>query len=167
MWAILTGGNLFGLTLFRQDEGIDSGKIIYQNWFELAEPTASLVGISMRDLYAEVARWVVAWARSGYSTCGPKYPNKVIFGVDKIYPRRTPADSEITQIMSVEDVKRLVRACLPDYPPFLYLNGRKFFARLLDSETQLPQYNVKKSDVISMMFACSNELEVLITKANK
>lgn len=118
-WAILKGLDRTGVTLFKLDEGVDTGDIIGQEVIELdGEMTAT-------ELYGKVNRAHIALI--------DRYWNDIAEGKVRLYPQdhaaatvwpgRKPEDGEITGDMTVAEADRMVRAVTHPYPGAFYREG--------------------------------------------
>lgn len=122
-WAILKGLDKTGVTFFKMDRGVDTGLILEQFEIPLAlDETAT-------DLYEKVNRAHVDLIRKIW----PKLISGNIDGIKQdesqatVWPGRTPADGELNDQMTLEEVDRLVRATTRPYPgAFIRMDGRKY-----------------------------------------
>lgn len=111
-WAILKGLDQTGVTMFKLDEGVDSGPIIAQQTIDLT-PTidagqlyhaVDLAHIRlMRDIFPQLEADVLE-------------PRPQDDTLATIWPGRTPEDGRIDLMGSVLDAERLVRAVTRPYP---------------------------------------------------
>jgi len=111
-WAILKGLKETGVTLFKLDEGVDTGPIIFQERIPLApDETATAlyekVNESHRSLIANVWPLLVA----DTVRLMPQDASKAT-----CWEGRSPADGRITPAMGCEEAGRLVRAVTKPYP---------------------------------------------------
>lgn len=112
-WAILKGLKRSGVTLFKLDEGVDTGPILAQDVLHLTsdETAGSLyerVCDSHRSLIARVWPDLV----SGHVALEAQDGEKASY-----WPGRSPEDGRIDPVnMTVEEVERLVRAVTRPYP---------------------------------------------------
>lgn len=119
-WAILKGLDETGVTMFKLDEGVDTGPILAQRRIPLTPTTTAT------DLYAEVGQAHKSLMRSAW-------PSLVDDSVELLeqdnskateWPGRRPEDGEIRPEMTVVEVDRLVRAVTAPYPgAFVNNNG--------------------------------------------
>lgn len=120
-WAILKGLDKTGVTMFKLDEGVDTGDIIGQGVIDLDENTTST------DLYKKVDEMHVELMS--------KYWNDIVN--DRIvlkeqdesrateWPGRKPEDGEILSSMSMNEADKLIRAVTHPYPGAFYKDGDK------------------------------------------
>ena len=120
-WAILKGLPETGVTMFKMDEGVDTGDIIAQGRIPLHE------GITATQLYERVDRMHVElisryWETivSGNVRLTPQDEAKAT-----VWPGRKPEDGEITGEMTMVEADRMVRAVTHPYPGAFYRDGAK------------------------------------------
>jgi methionyl-tRNA formyltransferase len=111
-WAILKGLPETGVTLFKLDEGVDTGPIVAQQRLPLHDD------ITATELYADVEQAhstliINAWDdlvgdRLALVEQDPETGSS--------WPGRRPEDGEIREDMTVEQALRLVRATCQPYP---------------------------------------------------
>ena len=121
-WAIIKGLAETGVTLFRLDEGVDTGPILSQFKIPLTDTTTAT------ELYALVNNAHV----NLISDIVPKMLNKSITFKEQDnssateWEGRIPADGEVDLKGSVVTAERLVRATTKPYPgAFIMVNGQK------------------------------------------
>ena len=119
-WAILKGLDKTGVTMFKLDEGVDTGEIIGQGIIQLNNKTTATT------LYEDVNRMHVDLIS--------KYWEDIIN--DRVsltkqdhtqateWPGRTAKDGEITSEMTVDEVDKLVRAVTHPYPGAFYIEDK-------------------------------------------
>lgn len=115
-WAILKGLDRTGVTLFKLDEGVDTGDIIGQEVIELRE------GVTATELYSQVNQAHIALI--------DRYWNEIADGTVQLHPQdhaaatvwpgRRPEDGEITGDMTMLEADRMVRAVTHPYPGAFY-----------------------------------------------
>ena len=121
-WAIIKGLDKTGVTLFRLDEGVDTGDIIGQGIIEIKNDTNATV------LYDQVNNMHIELIK--------RYWNDIIGNSIKLtkqnndeateWPGRKPEDGEIFSWMTVDEADKLIRAVTHPYPGAFYIeNGRK------------------------------------------
>jgi methionyl-tRNA formyltransferase len=121
-WAIIKNLQTTGVTMFKLDEGIDTGPIIASVEIPIAR--------------AETARSLYAKSASGHrrlirETWPLLHANAVQLspqdeGCATVWPRRRPADGELNGSMDVETVSRMVRALGEPYPgAYIQISNRK------------------------------------------
>lgn len=121
-WTILENKRRSAVTLFRMDEGVDSGAIVGQQWFDVPE------GIYAAELYQLVAQNLCI------AVC--RLYEKLQYGsVDEIEQdesnisyrsKRTPADGIIDFTKDASSIERLVRAVSRPYPgAYSFFNSTK------------------------------------------
>lgn len=115
-WAILKGLPKTGVTMFKLDEGVDTGDIIGQEVIELEK------NITATELY-----WRVDQA---HITLISRYWQEIVEGIVRFQPQdhaaatewpgRKPEDGEITSAMTMLEADRMVRAVTRPYPGAFY-----------------------------------------------
>ena len=111
-WAILKGLKETGVTMFKMDEGVDTGDIIAQGRIPLHE------GITATELYELVDEMHVSlmsscWRELAEGTVTLRHQDE---SKATIWPGRKPEDGEITSQMTMEEADRMVRAVTHPYP---------------------------------------------------
>ena len=120
-WAILKGLNETGVTLFKLDEGVDTGDIIGQGIIPIEKNTNATV------LYDKVNEMHVQLIK--------KHWNDIINGDVELvkqnneiateWPGRKPEDGKITSDMTIDEADKLIRAVTHPYPGAFYIDGVK------------------------------------------
>lgn len=135
-WAIIKGLEETGVTLFRLDEGVDTGPILSQYKIPLTDSTTAT------ELYASVNNAHV----NLITDIVPKMLNESIklqeqdnsFATE--WEGRVPTDGEVDLKGSVVTAERLVRATTKPYPgAFIMVNGQKHIvwkARLVSEHSE-------------------------------
>jgi methionyl-tRNA formyltransferase len=118
-WAILKGLSRTGVTLFRMDEGVDTGDIIGQGVIELDDTMTAM------ELYRRVGNMHVELIR--------KYWPDIVGNQATLtkqneaeateWPGRRPEDGEIFGSMTMCEADRMVRAVTHPYPGAFYRDG--------------------------------------------
>lgn len=115
-WAIIKGLPETGVTLFKLDEGVDTGPIIAQFRLPIADDETAT---TLYDRVMDAHRILIgrAWPmfEAGKVALTPQNPSKATE-----WPKRTPADGAILNTMTVAEVDRLVRATTHPYPGAFY-----------------------------------------------
>lgn len=115
-WAILKGLPKTGVTMFKLDEGVDTGPVLAQQEIALSP------GTTATDLYAQVNATHVALIKH---TLPDLMKGRAIFQTQDEqrateWPGRRPEDGAIDLSASVNDAERLVRAVTHPYPGAFY-----------------------------------------------
>lgn len=115
-WAILKGLPQTGVTLFRMDEGVDTGDIIGQDVIELDDSTYAT------ELYRKVNEMHVELIKSYWPDI---LRNQVTLIKQNekdatVWPGRRPEDGELLSSMTMKEADRLVRAVTRPYPGAFY-----------------------------------------------
>jgi len=140
-WAILKGLKQTGVTMFKLDEGVDTGDIIGQEIIDLDE------NITATELYKK--------ANDMHVKLISKYWNNIIndnITLTKqdetkatVWPARRPEDGEILNSMTMEEADRLVRAVTHPYPGAFYKNGNKVI-RIWSAKVNADKGEIKLKD---------------------
>lgn len=121
-WAIIKGLEKTGVTLFKLDEGVDTGPILAQLEIPLHDK------IDATDLYQQVDEAHVNLMKQVIQDI---YTDKVQLqeqddSLATEWPGRKPEDGEINLQGSVQDAEKLVRALTSPYPgAFFYQDTQK------------------------------------------
>lgn len=140
-WAILKGLEKTGVTMFKLDEGVDTGDIIGQGVIELYKDTTST------ELYKKVDDMHI--------TLISKYWDDIV--KDKIvltkqdeskateWPGRKPKDGEIFSSMTIDEADKLVRAVTHPYPGAFYKDRDKII-RIWSAKLDINEGEIKLKD---------------------
>jgi methionyl-tRNA formyltransferase len=108
-WAILKGLTKTGITLFKLDEGVDTGPVLAQIEIPLDDQTtATNLYERVSAAHGDLMREVLPKLRSGKVQLHFQDESKAT-----VWPGRCPEDGEILTAGSVRDAARLVRAVTP------------------------------------------------------
>lgn len=140
-WAIIKGLNQTGVTMFKLDEGVDTGDIIGQGVIELDKNSTAT------ELYKKVDAMHV--------TLISKYWNDIVNNSITLtkqneteateWPGRKPEDGEIFSEMTMDEADKLVRAVTHPYPGAFYNDGDKII-RIWSAETNKNEGKIKLID---------------------
>ena len=120
-WAIIKGLDKTGVTMFKIDEGVDTGDIIGQSVIRIDENTTA------NALYKKVDEMHVELIS--------KYWDEIVN--DRVvltkqdeskateWPGRTPEDGELLSSMTIDEADKLIRAVTHPYPGSFYKDGDK------------------------------------------
>lgn len=121
-WAILKRLDRTGVTLFKLDEGVDTGEILAQTEIPLTLATDAT------GLYAAVEEAHITLMKSAF----PKLQTDNIQFIPQdesratVWPARTPEDGRINLNGSAAEAERLIRATTRPYPgAFFIKDGRR------------------------------------------
>lgn len=110
VWAMINGERETGVTLFRLDDGVDSGDIIAQEKFEISSSDNIA---SMLQLSIDKSRDIVVSAMKNIGHVKYKPQNCL----DKrVYPQRSPKDGEIDLTQPSDSLYNFIRAQSSPYP---------------------------------------------------
>ena len=112
-WTIINGLDRAGVTMFKLDEGVDTGPILSQHQIPLdARESATTLYGKVNDAHLTLIREV--WPQLESSTINPVPQNEALASE---WEGRRPEDGEIhPNEMTVGEVDRLVRAVTHPYP---------------------------------------------------
>jgi len=140
-WAILKGLKQTGVTLFKLDEGVDTGDIIGQGVIAMDEKmTATQLYKKVNDMHVTlIARY---WDDivNDRITLTKQDESKAT-----VWPGRKPEDGEIFHSMTMEEADKLVRAVTYPYPGAFYKDGDKII-RIWSAKTDAKEGEIKLKD---------------------
>lgn len=120
-WAIIKGLNQTGVTMFKLDEGIDTGEVIGQEIIEINDMTTAT------QLYEKVNEMHIKLISRYWKDI--LRDNIVLAKQDESkateWIGRKPEDGEIIQSMTMDYVDKLIRAVCKPYPGAYYKKGNK------------------------------------------
>jgi len=122
VWAIINGEKETGISLFYFDEGVDTGDIIAQKKFEIADTdTIKEVLEKTKTCSKEILLQTMPLLKEG------KAQRKVQdHSQATIFPKRTPADGAIDWSLPAKQIRDFIRAQTKPYPgAFAMINGKK------------------------------------------
>lgn len=137
-WAILKGLPRTGVTMFKLDEGVDTGDIIGQEVIELEE------GVTATELYERVDRAHISLISRFWKdiAAGSVRLHPQDNAAATVWPGRKPEDGEITSSMTMLETDRMVRAVTHPYPGAFYREGdrllRIWSARVSPEKGRVP-----------------------------
>lgn len=120
-WAIIKGLDKTGVTMFKLDEGVDTGDIIGQCVIDINENTTAT------ELYKKVNEVHVELISKYWDDI---VNDRVLLkkqDEDKAteWPERKPEDGELLSSMTMDEADKLVRAVTHPYPGAFYKDGEK------------------------------------------
>lgn len=132
-WAILKGLDRTGVTLFKLDEGVDTGDIIGQEVIALEK------GVTATELYERVERAHISLIDRFWRDIaeGSVRLHPQDHAAATVWPGRKPEDGKITGGMTMEEADRMVRAVTHPYPGAFYQEGDqvlRIWSARVDSE---------------------------------
>ncbi|RXJ02258.1 methionyl-tRNA formyltransferase [Anaerobacillus alkaliphilus] len=140
-WAIIKGLDETGVTMFKLDQGVDTGDIIGQGVIKLDQNTTAT------ELYQKVDDMHI--------TLIAKYWDDIVNNIIKLtkqndadateWPGRKPEDGEILSSMTIDETDKLVRAVTHPYPGAFYKDGDKTI-RIWSAKTDKNDDGIKLSD---------------------
>ncbi|WP_053360976.1 formyltransferase family protein [Bacillus sp. FJAT-27251] len=140
-WAIIKGLNQTGVTMFKLDEGVDTGDIIGQGVITLDE------GATATELYQKVDEMHITLISKYW---GDIVNNNITLTKQEeskatVWPGRKPEDGEILSSMTMKEADRLVRAVTQPYPGAFYKDGVKTY-RIWSAKTNKGEGLIQLSD---------------------
>lgn len=122
-WAILKGLDKTGVTLFKLDEGVDTGEIVSQLQIPLnSETTAATLYESVNQAHVSLIESVFNELKNDTVTLIKQDEDKAT-----VWPGRKPEEGEIDLTGSVVSAERLVRAVTHPYPgAFVHIGTDKY-----------------------------------------
>ncbi|NLK27252.1 MAG: methionyl-tRNA formyltransferase [Clostridiales bacterium] len=140
-WAILKGLKQTGVTMFKLDEGVDTGDIIGQGSIDLDDKTtATEIYKKVNDMHiALISRY---WDDivNDRITLTKQDESKAT-----VWPGRKPEDGEIFNSMTMDEADKLVRAVTHPYPGAFYKDGGKLI-RIWSAMTDANKGKIKLKD---------------------
>ncbi|MBU8915087.1 methionyl-tRNA formyltransferase [Bacillus sp. FJAT-29953] len=140
-WAIIKGLKETGVTMFKLDEGVDTGDIIGQGVIALDEKTTAT------DLYQKVDQMHITLISRYWGNIVNNDISLTKQDESKAteWPGRKPEDGEISNTMTMGQADKLVRAVTRPYPGAFYINGDKTY-RIWSAKTNKYEGEIKLSD---------------------
>lgn len=123
VWAMINGEERTGITMFRMDDGVDSGPIVGQ----LAEPIHAHDTIA--TLYERIGERGLQLVRQCLPVIASGQPVLAVQDETRrrVFPQRGPEDGNIDWTKSAVEIDRFVRAQTRPYPgAFSSLGGQKW-----------------------------------------
>lgn len=140
-WAILKGLKETGVTMFKLDEGVDTGPIIGQIKIPI-EPKETATTLYKKVDVAHIS------LISGHWNDIVKDDVKMLIQDESIatyWPGRKPEDGEIYATMTMEEADRMVRAVTKPYPGAFFKDKDKII-RIWSAKTDAKKGDIKLSD---------------------
>lgn len=136
VWAIINGEKETGVTLFKMDNGVDDGDIIFQNKIEIKEKDH--IRHVLKKAIHESIKIVLKAVNQEKIELHPQDRNKL-----KIFPQRNPRDGEINWDWDPIRIKNFVRAQSKPYPgAWSNINGIKvYFWNITDKQIKYYKLN--------------------------
>ena len=117
-WAIIKGLSKTGVTFFKMDEGVDTGKILAQLEIPISETeTATTLYKKVDEAHVQLFLKTLPDLISANYRLIEQEESKATY-----WEGRTPSDGEIKSDMTIEEVDRLVRATTHPYPGAFYFD---------------------------------------------
>ncbi|KAF0819531.1 Methionyl-tRNA formyltransferase [Bacillus sp. ZZV12-4809] len=140
-WAIIKGLDKTGVTMFKLDEGVDTGDIIGQGVISLDnDSTATELYKKVDDMHITlIAKYLDNIVNNNITLT--KQNEKMA----TVWTGRKPEDGEILNSMSMDEADKLVRAVTHPYPGSFYNDGEKTI-RIWSAQTSANEGAIKLSD---------------------
>ncbi len=140
-WAIIKGLEYTGVSMFKLDEGVDTGDIIGQGVIQIDGKTTAT------ELYKKVEDMHISLISKYWNDISN---NKIILTKQNEdnateWPGRKPEDGEIFGCMTMDEADKLIRAVTHPYPGAFYKNGDTVM-RIWSAETDPQKGKIKMSD---------------------
>jgi methionyl-tRNA formyltransferase len=121
-WTILQESKKGAVTLFRMEQGVDSGPILIQKWFDMPERPYAM------DVYLIAARTLKNAYCKLYDEIKIGNCTETVQDLSKasFRAKRLPEDGHIDFSKNAEEIERLIRAVSEPYPgAFTFYGGRR------------------------------------------
>jgi methionyl-tRNA formyltransferase len=140
-WAIIKGLDKTGVTMFKLDEGVDTGDIIGQGVIDINQNTTAT------GLYSKVDEMHVELISKYWEDI---VNDRVVLTKQDEYkatewPGRKPEDGELLSSMTMDEADKLVRAVTHPYPGVFYKDGDKT-VRIWSAKVDPNEGKIKLSD---------------------
>lgn len=140
-WAIIKGLNESGVTMFKLDEGVDTGDIIGQGVIKLDQNTTAT------ELYQKVDDMHITLISKYW---GDIVNNNITLTKQNDadateWAGRKPEDGEILSSMTMDEADKLIRAVTHPYPGAFYKDGDQTI-RVWSAKTNKVDGDIKLSD---------------------
>ena len=113
-WALLNGERRIGVTVHHVDDGIDTGDIIEQDFFDVAPDDD--YGAVLEKAYVQCPVTLMKALRALRSGAARRTPQSAIHGVGTYFPRRREGDEWIDWSWPSQRIHNFVRAIAPPGP---------------------------------------------------
>ncbi|ARI79118.1 methionyl-tRNA formyltransferase [Halobacillus mangrovi] len=140
-WAIIKGLRKTGVTMFKLDEGVDTGDIIAQEAIYLNETTTA------SELYKKVDEMHISLITNNWDSVVNNRINlqKQNENSATHWPGRKPEDGEILNVMTMDEAEKLVRAVTHPYPGAFFKDETRTL-RIWSAITNKRHGEIKLSD---------------------
>lgn len=166
VWSIIRGDHFVGSSVFKFDEGADSGPLLLQVSVE-NEPSLNISEVINRIQNALIEQLPEVWGQLLQGTASYSIQNEIHATYSG---QRIPSDGEIDWRNSAEQIHNFVRAQEYPYPgAFSYLNGKLLF---LSETGVLPGVyigtpgQVLRRSPDHVIIACGNDSGMFVKSVN-
>jgi methionyl-tRNA formyltransferase len=138
-WAIIKNLKITGVTMFRLDHGVDTGNIIQQQIIPIsADETATSLYKKVEEAHISLIKNTFPLLLKNEVKLVKQNERKATY-----WEGRTPADGELTNLMTIEEADRLIRATTYPYPgAYIRFSNKKFIiwsgAPFLEKKNAIP-----------------------------
>lgn len=157
-WAVINGESQTGVTTFKLQQEIDTGNILLQKSFAIAETdNVGVVHDTMKTIGAELLLQTVKGLADGSLKEVPQ--SAVIIEPLKHAPKIFSATCEINFNNTVETVYNLIRGLSPYPAAFAFLNGKKLKIYSADKINRQPNHTageVETDGRTFLRYACND-----------
>lgn len=124
VWALLNGESETGVTLFRLDEGVDTGLVLAQERFSINDED-TIADLLKRTTEATLKLCDKTLAELDLQN---KLAYRSQIGTISSFPQRSPLDGKIPNVMKSKDLRNFIRAQTRPYPgAYLEKNSLKLY----------------------------------------
>lgn len=145
-WAVINGEKETGITIFKLDQGVDTGKVILKESIDISQnETTGSVYKRLMKLGAESIVPVVDQLEEGTATFQTQNDEEAT-GAPKLYKENTRIDFE----QSAEQIHNFVRGLNPFPSAWTTLDGQKFTlheTRVAENREDLPVQKLKPGEL--------------------
>lgn len=132
-WAIIKGLDKTGVTLFKLDEGIDTGALIDAVEIPVHRlETASSLYMKALEAHRQLIRDNIGRIAADAVSLYPQLASEATY-----WPGRRPSDGQIRSEQTAAEIERLVRALAPPYPPAWWVDSQGREWNILAGTTDL------------------------------
>ena len=117
-WAIINGEPTLGVTWHGLVDDVDAGPIWAESRIAIG-PDDTAIDVRARMIDEGRRLFPHAWRRMRSGQAPLRYPDPA---AGRIWPQRTPRDSRFASGLSARQVRDLVRALCPPWPPAVYVD---------------------------------------------
>lgn len=140
-WAIIKGLDKTGVTMFKLDDGVDTGDIIGQGIINInSDTTATTLYNKVDKMHVDLISRYWRDIVNNTITLTKQDESKAT-----VWDGRKPEDGEIYNTMTMDEADKLVKAVTHPYPGSFYKEGNKII-RIWSAKTDKAKGNIKLVD---------------------